>query len=61
MVEAGGVEPPSERKTSQVSPSAVRDLNFALPAPADRLLRAIPDKFPHKAPRGERLKGTLTK
>jgi len=61
LVEAGGVEPPSERMTSQVSPSAVRVLGFAQPAPTNRLLGAIPDKFPLSAPRERRRKGTLTK
>jgi hypothetical protein len=47
MVEAGGVEPPSKGITTQVSPSAVYDLDFAPLTPTDRLRQCYLDKnFP---------------
>ena len=59
LVEAGGIEPPSERKTSSVSPSAVRVLGFAQPMPTNRLHRAIPEKFHLLVPRERGLEATL--
>ncbi len=37
LVEAGGVEPPSEKATAVTSPSAARDLFLAAAAPAGRV------------------------
>lgn len=37
MVEAGGVEPPSEKVITEASPGADRSLNFAYFASTDRL------------------------
>ena len=37
MVEAGGIEPPSEKMTTGVSPGADRILNFALAPSTDEL------------------------
>jgi len=37
MVEAGGVEPPSEKVTTAASPSADRNLNFAFASSTDKL------------------------
>ena len=46
LVEAGGIELPSERKTSPVSPSAVPDLSFAFQTPEDGLRPASLNYFP---------------
>ena len=37
MVEAGGVEPPSEKATTKASPGADRNLNFAAAPSTDEL------------------------
>ena len=37
MVEAGGIEPPSEKMTTGVSPGAVRILGFAMIPSTDKL------------------------
>jgi hypothetical protein len=37
LVEAGGVEPPSEKVTTEASPSADRNLNFAAASSTDGL------------------------
>jgi len=42
IVEAGRIELPSERKTSPISPSAVRDLSFARGTPTNRLSLRYP-------------------
>jgi hypothetical protein len=37
LVEAGGVEPPSEKVTTKTSPGADRNLNFAATSSTDEL------------------------
>jgi len=44
MVEARGIEPLSKSIATWPSPSAVSDLNFAVPAPADKLRFHYPRK-----------------
>ena len=46
MVEAGGIEPPSERPTTGDSPSAGCVLFFAAPAPTAGLSYGYPALFP---------------
>ena len=48
LVEAGGVEPPSERKTSSVSPSTVRALVSPAGRPRTGFPRLSPISFPIK-------------
>ena len=44
MVEARGIEPLSKSIATWPSPSAVSDLDFAVPAPTDRLRFHYPSK-----------------
>jgi len=45
MVEAGGVEPPSEKVTTVVSPGAVRNWSFASTSFTDKLSISYLDKL----------------
>jgi len=45
MVEAGGVEPPSEKVITTTSPGADRNLNFAAGSSTDELALGYPDNL----------------
>jgi hypothetical protein len=45
VVEAGGVEPPSEKSTTKASPGADRNLDFALLPSTDELQFGYLDKL----------------
>jgi hypothetical protein len=45
LVEAGGVEPPSEKVTTGTSPGADRSLNFAAGPSTDELTLGYPDNL----------------
>ena len=56
MVEARGIEPLSKSVATWLSPSAVSDLNFAVPAPPDKLRFHYPSKISLSALRESGLK-----